>query len=472
MTFRRQRQAKIVVTLGPASTDYETIKAMVTAGADVVRMNFSHGTQDDHRERCAIVRKIEKEFERPIGILQDLQGPKFRVGTFDGGKVALAQGQPFRLDTDAAPGNGERVSLNHPEVYDAVSPGDAILIDDGRLRLRVKECGSDYILTEVMNGGTLSDNKGVNLPGIVLDVSPLTKKDRSDLEVGLDLGVDWVALSFVQRPQDILEARDIIGDRAGIMAKIEKPAALERFEDILKLADAIMIARGDLGVEIAPEKVPGWQKELIRACRLAGKPVIVATQMLESMISSPAPTRAEASDVATAVFDGADAVMLSAESATGDYPVETIEMMDRIIQSTEQHHAYRSIIDALQTEPEATVAHAVASSAAHIAALLNASAIISFTSTGTTAARVARERSSIPIISATPELHIARRLALLWGSHSVHTEVISRFEEMSEVASRITLEAGFAKRGDTLVITAGIPFGVSGSTNMVRVIEC
>jgi pyruvate kinase len=305
-----------------------------------------------------------------------------------------------------------------------------------------------------------------------LDVSPLTQKDLSDLEVGLDLGVDWVALSFVQRPQDILDARDIIGQRAGIMAKIEKPAALERFEDILKLVDAVMIARGDLGVEIAPEKVPGWQKELIRSCRLAGKPVIVATQMLESMVSAPAPTRAEASDVATAVFDGADAVMLSAESATGAYPVEAIEMMDRIIRSTEQHHAYRSIINALQPQAEPTVAHAVASSAAHIAALLNAAAIITFTSSGNTASRVARERSNIPIITATPELHIARRLALLWGTHSIHTKGITNFEEMSEVASRIALDAGFAKHGDIVVITAGIPFGVSGSTNMVRVIEC
>ncbi|MGI9385949.1 MAG: pyruvate kinase [Methyloligellaceae bacterium] len=470
--MRRERQAKIVATLGPASSDYGTIKAMVTAGADVVRLNFSHGSQQDHRERYDLVRTIETELQRPIGILQDLQGPKFRIGKFDGGKTALEQGQAFRLDTDSAPGSSERVMLNHLEVYDAISPGDLILIDDGRLRLRIKECGSDYIVSEVVNGGTLSDNKGVNLPGVVLDVSPLTEKDKTDLNIGLDLGVDWIALSFVQRPEDVLQARDIIGDRAGIMAKIEKPSALERFDDILKLVDAIMVARGDLGVEIPPEKVPGWQKELIRACRLAGKPVIVATQMLESMISSPAPTRAEASDVATAVFDGADAVMLSAESAMGAFPIEAISMMDRIIQSTEQHHSYRSIIDALQPHPEATIAHAVAASAAHIAALIKAAAIISFTSSGTTAARVARERSSIPIISATPALHTARRLALLWGSHSVHTEMIASFEEMAEVARRKTLDAGFAKHGDVLVITAGIPFGVSGSANMVRVVDC
>lgn len=472
MTLRRQRQAKIVVTLGPASSDHDMIKSMIIAGADVVRMNFSHGTQDDHRERYKIVRQIEEELERPIGVLQDLQGPKFRVGKFENGNIKLEKGQTFRLDMSTEPGNAERVSLIHPEVYDAVSSGDSILIDDGRLRLRVKECGADYLVTEVVNGGQLSNNKGVNLPGITLDVTPLTDKDRSDLDVGLELGVDWIALSFVQRPQDILEARDIIGDRAGIMAKIEKPAALERFEDILPLVDAIMIARGDLGVEIAPEKVPGWQKELIRSCRLSGKPVIVATQMLESMISTPAPTRAEASDVATAVFDGADAVMLSAESATGAYPLETVEMMERIIQSTEQHHAYRSIVDALQPQAEATIPHAVASSASRIASQLNAAAIVSFTSSGTTASRVARERSSIPIISATPNMNTARRLALLWGSHSVHTETIASFDEMADVASRISSEAGFAKTGDILVITAGIPFGVSGSTNMVRVSEC
>lgn len=467
--MRRNRKAKIVATLGPASSDAATIRRLFEAGVDVFRLNFSHGEKTDHVERHAILRDLEKETGRPICILQDLQGPKIRIGTLAGDGFAIEDGQTVRFVPDGENGTAEAIPLPHPEIFAGIMPGHAMLIDDGKLRLEATGVTEDAITARVVAGGTISNRKGINLPDTELDLSPLTAKDREDLEFGLDLGVDYVALSFVQRASDVMEARALIDDRAAVMTKVEKPAAVERIKDILALSDAIMVARGDLGVEIPPEDVPGRQKELIRACRLAGKPVIVATQMLDSMVHTPTPTRAEASDVATAIYDGADAVMLSAESAAGEYPVEAVTMMNRIIETTEQHSAYQSIIHALDPEVEPSAQHAVSAGAAFVAQAINARAIVAFTWSGTTAYRIARERSEVPLITLTPQLHIARRLALVWGAHSVQSDQISEYDEMVDQACTRAREGGFASEADQIVIVAGVPFGVPGSTNNLRV---
>ncbi len=471
MTMRRHRRAKIVATVGPASASPEMLKALFLAGVDTFRLNFSHGTQDGHAKVHAAIRALEQEAGRPIGILMDLQGPKIRVGTLRDGKITVKSGESIRFVKSGADGDRSAIPLPHPEIFAAIAPDHDLLIDDGRVRVRVTGIGDDTIDAKVIVGGTISNHKGVNLPGTVLDLSPLTPKDRSDLEFGLRLGVDWVALSFVQRPSDVIEARGLIGDRAGVMVKIEKPAALDRIDDIIQLSDAVMVARGDLGVEIPPEDVPGRQKELVRACRLAVKPVIVATQMLDSMVAAPTPTRAEASDVATAVYDGADAVMLSAESATGLYPRETVEMMDRIITSTEQHKMYRSLIEATQPGEEQTAPHAVATAASDLATVIHSKAIVAYTSSGTTAARVARKRPSQPILAITPSLATSRRLCLLWGAHSVFSEDVNSYEEMVDRASRLSRSQGFAAGGDLLVVVAGIPFAQAGTTNNIRVLK-
>ncbi|MGY3489577.1 pyruvate kinase [Bradyrhizobium sp. USDA 4011] len=469
--MRRHRRAKIVATIGPASSSPEMLKALLLAGVDTFRLNFSHGTQSDHASIHAAIRKLEQEVNRPIGILMDLQGPKIRVGTLRDGKIAVTAGETIRFVLSGSDGDRTAIPLPHREIFAAVTPGHDLLIDDGRVRVRVTGLGADFIEAKVIVGGTISNHKGVNLPGTVLDLSPLTAKDRLDLEFGLKLGVDWVALSFVQKPSDIIEARGLVGDRAGLMAKIEKPAALERIDDIIQLCDAIMVARGDLGVEIPHEDVPGRQKELVRACRLAVKPVIVATQMLDSMVAAPTPTRAEVSDVATAIYDGADAVMLSAESATGRYPREAVEMMDRIIRSTEQHKMYRSIVEATQPGEEQTPPHAVATAAADLASVIHAAAIVAYTSSGTTAARVARKRPSLPILAITPSREVSRRLCLLWGAHSVLSDDVQSYEEMVERATALAHAEQFASSRDLLVVVAGIPFGQAGSTNNLRVVS-
>jgi pyruvate kinase len=469
--MRRHRRAKIVATVGPASASPEMLKALFLAGVDTFRLNFSHGTQDGHAKVHAAIRSLEKEVQRPIGILMDLQGPKIRVGTLRDGNIDVAPGQTIRFVLSGTEGDASSIPLPHPEIFAAVAPGHDLLIDDGRVRVCVTGVGDNTIDAKVIIGGKISNHKGVNLPGTVLDLSPLTAKDRSDLEFGLKLGVDWVALSFVQRPSDVIEARALVGDRAGVMVKIEKPAALERIDDIIQLSDAVMVARGDLGVEIPPEDVPGRQKELVRACRLAVKPVIVATQMLDSMIAAPTPTRAEASDVATAIYDGADAVMLSAESATGQYPRETVEMMERIIKSTEQHKMYRSLIEATQPGEEQTAPHAVATAAADLASEIHSKAIVAYTSSGTTAARVARKRPSLPILAVTPSVETSRRLCLLWGAHSVLAQDVHSYEEMVEQATALAMDQGFASVRDLLVVVAGIPFGQAGNTNNLRVVS-
>ena len=395
--------AKIVATLGPASADRATIEALVRAGADVFRLNFSHGTHADHKQRLDLIRAIEADVGRPIGVLLDLEGPKLRVGTFANGPVKLVEGAPFRLDLDRdKPGNASRAPMPHPEIFAALKAGADLLLDDGRLRLKVEKSGKDFAETTVVTGGMLSDRKGVNVPGVILPLSAMTEKDRADLDFGLTLGIDWVALSFVQRASDIVEARKIIGDHAGIVAKLEKPAAIEALDAILAETDAVMVARGDLGVEMPAEQVPAIQKRIVRECRRLGKPVIVATQMLESMVSAPVPTRAEASDVATAIYDGVDAVMLSAESASGKYPVESVAMMDRIIAQTEADPHYRAAIEASHTPPSANTADAISWAARSVAGLLDVVAMVAYTSSGSSALRMARERPRATIMGMTP----------------------------------------------------------------------
>jgi len=445
------------------------IAKLFEAGVDVFRLNFSHGSHEDHRARFDTIRKIEKVKGRPIGILADLQGPKLRLGTFEQGKVTLTPGQTFRLDLLKAPGGIARAPLPHPEIFRAIEPGTEILLDDGKVRLRVVACGKGFAETVVVTAGVLSDRKGVNVPNAVLPLSSLTTKDRNDLAFALELGVDWIALSFVQRPEDVAEARKLIGTKAGVLVKIEKPAAIHRLQEIIDLTDAVMVARGDLGVEMPPEDVPPLQKEIVHACRLAGKPVVVATQMLESMISAPAPTRAEASDVAAAVYDGADAVMLSAETAAGQYPLEAVNMMDRIIRRVQADTHYHTIMDTVHLEHEHTSSDAISAAARQVAQTVDAKAIISYTNSGTTALRAARERPEVPIIGLTARAEIARRLAIVWGVHSIHTKDVSNFSEMVQRATRHAHRDGFAGSGQRVVITAGVPFGTPGATNILRI---
>jgi pyruvate kinase len=469
--MRRARSAKIVATLGPATSNEQAIRALFERGVDVFRLNFSHGTQADHAERLATIRRLEKEVGRPIGVLLDLQGPKLRLGTFTGGKAQLEAGSKFRVDLHPAEGNATRAPLLHPEIFAALQPGTDLLLDDGKLRLRVDRCGPDFADTTVVVGGPISDRKGVNVPSVILPISPLTPKDREDLAFGLKQGVDWVALSFVQRPQDITEAREIIGDQAWIMAKLEKPAAIEHLEGIVELVDGIMVARGDLGVELPPEQVPELQRLIVRACRKAGKPVVVATQMLESMILAPVPTRAEVSDVANAVYEGVDAVMLSAESASGKYPLEAVSMMDRIVTRAESGPSYRSGIDAAHVRAGSSTADAVCSSLRRVADMLSPAVTVTYTSSGFTSLRAARERPAVPILGLTHSLKAARRMSMVWGIHAVLVEEIHDVGEMIACACNTAVADGFAKAGDDIVVVAGLPFGLSGTTNLLHVAQ-
>ncbi|HKC43190.1 MAG TPA: pyruvate kinase [Burkholderiales bacterium] len=469
--MRRRRNAKIVATLGPASSDAAIVRALFDAGADVFRLNFSHGTHADHQARLEVIRRIEREAGRPIAVLADLQGPKLRVGTFAAGKIELAAGARFRVDLDPAPGSADRVQLPHPQIFAALNHGAELLLDDGRIRLRVEEHGRDSAVTRVIAGGPLSDRKGVNVPGVILPLSALTEKDRTDLEFGLELGVDWVALSFVQRPEDVREIRLLAKDRAAIMCKLEKPAAIERLEEIVALCDGVMVARGDLGVELPAERVPAIQRRIVRMCREAGKPVIVATQMLESMVAAPVPTRAEASDVATAIYHGADAVMLSAESASGKFPREAVAMMDRIITEVEQDPYHRQLLDASHTPPRPVVADAICEGMRGVVRLLRAAATVTYTSSGYTSLRAARERPEAPILGLTPDVRTARRLALAWGVHAVHAPEIAGDAEMVESARTLAQREGFAKAGDAIVIIAGLPLGTAGTTNLLRITQ-
>lgn len=471
--MRRLRCVKIVATLGPSSDDHETIRALFEAGADVFRLNMSHGTHDEIARRHAIVRQIEAEAGKPIAILADLQGPKLRVGTFASGATDLEEGGAFRLDLDPAPGDSHRVCLPHREIFQALKPGAAVLVNDGKIRLRVDDCGPDFADCTVTVGGTISDRKGVNVPDVVLPVAALSDKDRKDLDFACGLGVDWLALSFVQRAADVQEARDLAADRALILAKIEKPAALNEFDAILEAADGIMVARGDLGVELPVHAVPPIQKRLVRKTRAAAKPVIVATQMLESMIVSPMPTRAEVSDVATAIYEGADAVMLSAESAAGSYPVEAVATMNSVAIQVESDPTYREIMVASRRVARSSIADGIVAAAREIAETTDVKAICCFTESGHTASLVARERPSVPIVALTPMVGTARRMCLTWGTHNVVTdEPVNRFKMAVVSAVRAVRRDGFAGPGDQVVVTAGLPFNVPGTTNILRVAPC
>ncbi|KPN64906.1 pyruvate kinase [Aliiroseovarius crassostreae] len=471
--MRRQRNVKIVATLGPASSDYDTIRALFEAGADVFRMNMSHGTHDEQRERHALVRKVEKDLERPIAILADLQGPKLRCGVFAAGATEIEEGQVFRFDLDATPGESHRVCLPHPEIFAALEPGATLLVNDGKLRLRVKDCSADHANCIVEVGGTISDRKGVNVPDVVLPLAALSEKDRADLEFACQLGVDWLALSFVQRAEDVEEARTLAQGRAAVLSKIEKPAAVDAFDEILKVSDGIMVARGDLGVELPVQAVPPIQKRLIHACHRAGKPVIVATQMLESMIESPMPTRAEVSDVANAIYDGTDAVMLSAESAAGAYPVEAVATMNAVAIEVENDPTYREQVDAQRVAARRGVNDAIVAAAREIAETTDIKAICCFTQSGTTALLTSRERPRVPIIALTPLRGTARRLCLSWGTNCFVTPgEVKRFKAAVVSAARAARASGLAQEHDQIVVTAGVPFNVPGTTNILRVAPC
>lgn len=483
---RRNRQTKIVATLGPASTDPELLRALFLAGADVFRLNFSHGSHKEQQARYLAIRELEAEFNRPIAVLMDLQGPKLRVGNFHLGHVQLTVGQTFRFDLDPSSGDQNRAPLLHPEIYEAVRAGDQLLVDDGKLRFSVVKSGPDYCQVIALNNGIISNRKGVNVPTTILPLSALTPKDRVDLDFGLALGVDWIALSFVQSADDIEELKQIVNGRASIMAKLEKPSAIEQLDEIISVADGIMVARGDLGVEMPPEDVPGLQKNIVHACRQAGKPVIVATQMLESMISSPTPTRAETSDVATAVYDGADAVMLSAESASGAYPLEAVQMMNRIITASERDLQQgqppgprtnglrrvqalpRELITVSHRSGDATDALCAAIHA--MSQVLPFAATVAYTTSGSTTLRVAHERSWLPILSLTPDRQVARMLTLAWGVHSICSQQARDVDDMIERAAVIAAEQGFQVPGKPILLVAGTPVGVSGSANLLRII--
>src|SRR5579883_156014 len=467
--MRRQRRSKIVATLGPASSEPTQIARLFEAGADVFRINMSHTPPDRMRALVRAIRKIEDEHGRPIAILVDLQGPKLRIGAFASDAVTLVRDAQFTLDADPAPGDANRVHLPHPEILAALEPGHTLLLDDGKIRLTTIETTRERAVTRVVVGGKLTARKGVSLPDTTIAASALTPKDRTDLEAALDAGIDWVGLSFIQRPEDIAEAKKIARGRAAVMAKIEKPQAVARLEDILDVTDALMVARGDLGVEMPLEKVPGVQKQITRAARASGKPVVVATQMLESMITSPVPTRAEVSDVATAIFEGADAVMLSAESAAGQFPVEAVTTMNRIAEEVERDPTYRAIIHAQRTDPEATGADAIAAATRQIAETLDLSAIVCWTSSGATALRVARERPASAIVAISPNVATGRRLAGVWGVHCVVAEDAQDQDDMVDRACRIAFREGFAKAGERVIIVAGLPLGTPGATNMVRI---
>ena len=467
----RNRKVRVLATLGPASSTPEMIRELYLAGADAFRINMSHGAHADKIALITAIRALEKEFGRPTTILFDLQGPKLRVGRFAESSVTLKTGQRFVLDRDATPGDAHRVNLPHREIFEALEPGARLLLDDGKLVLRVTSVAPERVETLVEVGGPLSNNKGLNVPDVVVPMAALTEKDRKDLAFALEQGADWIALSFVQRPEDVAEARRLIGGKAALLAKIEKPAAVERLEEILELADAVMVARGDLGVELPPERVPPLQKQIVETARRMGRPVVVATQMLESMIQAPTPTRAEVSDVATAIYDGADAVMLSAESAAGKYPIEAVAMMDRIAHSAELDPVYPQRVHFTETKLEPTIADALSGSARQIAYTISAKAMVVFSKSGSTARRIARERPPVPILAMSPSQATSRRMGLYWGVHSVHSRDVSSFEEMVGKAKRMALRHHLAAGGDRVMIMAGIPFGTAGSTNVLHVVR-
>lgn len=461
------RATKILATLGYASESEEQITKLVQAGVNMFRMNFSHGTHEEHLMRITNVRAVEKRLSKPIGILADMQGPKYRIGIVEEG-LSLIEGNLVQFDLDDKIGNSERLPLPHPEIFEALYPGARLLMDDGKLELIVRTISNDIFSAEVLIGGPVLSRKGVNVPDIKLNTNVLTDKDLIDLEFALDNGADWIALSFVQSVSDVLLAKARIAGRAQLMAKIEKPAALLEIEDIINASDAIMIARGDLGVELDAAEVPSVQKRLIYQCRKVGKPVVVATQMLESMIASPTPTRAEATDVAGAVFDGADTVMLSAETAIGEYPVEVVETMANILISAENHINYFSFDGPAPLEVEPSIYHAVAKASVALAQTIKAKAIIAYTASGNTAVRIARERPAIRLFVSTPEQNVQRRLSILYGATTI-LQAETDYEKALSITKKILIKENAVAKNDAIVVVAGFPFGLAGSTNAIRV---
>ena len=470
VTNGQKRATKIVATLGNVSSDPDSLRRLIEAGVNVFRLNFSHGTQEEQGARIDAIRQIETETGMPTCILADMQGPKYRISEVADG-VAIKAGDLITFDQDEAIGSAIRVGMPHPEIFAAMYPGARFLMDDGKLVLVVKSLSDDSFVAEVVVGGSLKSRKGVNIPDIVLDTKPLTDKDMSDLEFALSKNVDWVALSFVQRASDMVEARALVGKRAALMAKIEKPSALKELGAIIEASDGIMVARGDLGVELPPEDVPAWQKKIIAKCRMVGKPVVVATQMLESMITAPAPTRAEASDVAGAVFDGTDAVMLSAETAAGQYPIESVEIMARIVRAAETHIREDAASKHAQLPVEPTVYHAVARASVALADAVDADVMVAFSTSGNTAIRIARERPDTPFIVMTPQMEVQRRLAILWGTTTAHSAYSQDFENAIAEAADLVRKNGMASNGGHIVVVAGMPFGIAGTTNSMRVVR-
>ena len=464
-----KKSAKIVATIGPASRGTDLIEGLSKSGVDDFRLNFSHGSHRDHKQSYDNIRSIEKKSGQPTCILADIQGPKLRLGVFKDGFISFQPGHQIELVLEVIEGNEQRISLPHPEIFASLEVGALLLLDDGKVRLRVMSFDHQRALCEVEAGTRLSDRKGVNIPNLVLPISALTEKDLDDLDFALKLGVDWVALSFVQQPSDVVEARRIIGERANILVKMEKPSALDHLDDLVTLSDGMMVARGDLGVELPPEQVPPAQRKIIRACRRAGKPVIVATQMLESMIVEAVPTRAEASDVATAVFDGADAVMLSAESAAGRYPLRAVDMMASIISQTEKSAHYWQLLRAGVDMDDLNARQSPISAAARVVARqTEARAIVTHTRSGRTAQRASRERPEAPIVCITPSLETARRVRLSWGVYPIKVGPLDTEADLVAASEAAMAELGLAENGDEIVITAGLPFGRAGRTNMLR----
>ena len=462
------RSTKIVATLGPSSNTENKIKKLIFAGVNVFRLNFSHGSHEDHLSTINIIRRIETKLKLQLGILADLQGPKFRIGKVED-NVKLKVNDLFILDKEKEIGSRKRAYLGHNEIYKSIKINSIILIDDGKIKLKVLSKKKDILKTKVLVGGNLSSNKGVNLPNLILDTKPITAKDRNDLTFILENEIDWIALSFVQKVDDVKYVKKIIKNKKPLISKIEKPSALNDLDQIIELSDGIMVARGDLGVELPPSNVPGIQKNIIMACRVLGKPVIVATQMLESMINTPVPTRAEASDVATAVFDGADAVMLSAETAIGQYPVDSVNTMSNILEATEMHIKLHPHDSPRALKKENSIYHAVSNAAVNLAETVNAKAIVAFTASGKTAFRISRERPDLLLIVMTPENIVRRKLSLLWGARSFLSKVQGYEAAIKEARQTIKINK-LAKVNENIIVVAGMPFGIEGTTNSIRVV--
>ena len=468
--MKRNRKAKILATLGPASSSSNIIEAMFVAGCDVFRLNFSHDDIENHRKNVEKIRSLEKKYDHSTCVLADLQGPKLRIGIFKNNEENLKKGNTFQLDLNNDQGDKKRVNFPHPEIYENLTPNTILLVNDGRIRLQIIEQGKDFLITEILNDGIISNNKGVNIPDVILPIDSLTSKDKSDLNKALDMGVDWVALSFVQQAEDIIKIKKLIKNKALVMAKIEKPSAVKNIDTILEVADGIMIARGDLGVEMPTEKVPIIQKNIINRCRFFGKPVVVATQMLESMITNFVPTRAEASDVANAIYDGTDAVMLSGESAIGEHPIESVNVMNNIIESVEKdkdNFDLENEENKLKRKTDNT--DAITNAAYSIAKNADAKAIITFSVSGQTTMRMAKERAPVQIIGLSPNLTTSRKMQLVWGVNSCHTEDAHNTTDMVKIACTTAKNKQLVKPDDNIIITAGVPFGNAGSTNLLRI---